>query len=141
MNTSLNPAVPTNPSSVLPQNLLRGGQTSPAQLMQGQNPLATGVSPSSPTFNPANVTPPPPGSQAQSQMMQPPQGTQPGSPQLPGQPQPMDESSMILNALIDRLGSHSKISEKSVNSLLKILEAHAIPPEQQDQQQGSPPTA
>jgi len=136
----MNPNVNTNPSNMLPANLLRQGQTSPAQLMQGQNPLATGMSPAAMGAQPGMQPPPPPGSQAVNQSAPPPPGVNPGSAQLPGQPQPLNESQMILDALIQRLGSHSKISEKSVNSLLKILEAQAIPPEQQDQQQGSPPT-
>lgn len=105
----------------------------PNSLFQ-QNPLASNVTPGAPTYDPSLAPQPPAGSQATNPMQQ--SAQMQG--QMPGGQQPMSESEMILNALIDRLGSHSKMGEKTVSTLMKMIEA-GIPT--QPDQQANPPTA
>lgn len=136
-------------SGVTPQQLLppqavaaavRRG-SSPNGLFQ-QAPLSAGMTPGAPGYDPSMQTPPQPGTQQ----------TNPMNPSMPGQPTgmppqagmgdatpPMDESTMILQALQDRLEHHSKITEKTVSTLAKMVEAGIPTPDQQGQQNA--PTA
>lgn len=126
----MNPNQP-DPSQMLPSNLLRGGQTSPGQIFQ-QNPMAQNMSPAAMGGDPSLAQQPPVGSQAIDQTM--PQQGQPG---LPGQPQPMDESKMILDALIERGKHHSKVEAKTLDTLIKMITA-GLPAQDPNQ---NPPTA
>lgn len=119
-------------SGIQPQDLLppaavaasvrRGA--SPNGLFQ-QAPLAAGLTPGAPGFDPSMVTPPATPGQSN-----------PMTPSMPGQPvgmppqdsmaggtPPLDESAMILQALQDRLSHHSKVTEKTISTLSKMIEA------------------
>jgi len=131
------------PQQMLPPQavaaMVRRG-ASPNGLFQ-QAPMQAGATPGAPTYDPSMATPPQAGTQQQNPMMTPPPGTTPGQPMQPGQPQlagqsgdvqPMSESQMILNALQDRLEHHSKITEKTLSTLTKMLEANIpVDPSQQ----------
>lgn len=117
-----------NPSMMLPPSLLRGGQTQPGQIFQ-QNPLSQNMSPGAMGADPSVMQQPAPGSQAGNPTMPP--GTPPpmaGMQQANGQPGSQDpqlsEAQYILNALADRLKHHSKITEKTVNTLSDMISAN-----------------
>lgn len=129
-----------NPSMMLPPSLLRGGQTQPGQLFP-QNPLSQGVSPSAMGGDPSLMQQPPAGSQASNPTIQPPM--QPGQPQA-GQPDQMQgatqlpqtsEAEMLIKILGDRLQHHSKITQGTLGTLSKMIEA-GLPVDQ-----GTPPSA
>lgn len=130
----MNPSNPT-PSMMLPPSLLRGGQTTPGQLFQ-QNPLQQNMSPMAMGADPSVMQQPQAGSQANNPTM-PGQGTDPMAGQQqanaqPGSGQPqISEAQYILNVLGDRLKHHSKITEKTVNTLSDMIAAGL--PVQQDQ--------
>lgn len=135
----MNPQGP-NPQSLIPPQAVAAAVNrgaSPNGLFQ-QAPMQAGLTPGAPGYDPSMQTPPQPGTDQTNPMAQPPPGTDPGSSSLPGQPQPMSEAEMILNALTDRLNHHSKITEKTVSTLQKMLEANL--PVDQSQQQGAPTT-
>src|ERR1035437_9776429 len=120
---------------MLPPSLLRGGSTSAGQMFQ-QNPLAENMGPSAMGGDPTLQTPPPAGSCAVNQSVQPPM--QPGQPQAgqDGSP-PIDEAQYILNVLGDRLAHHSKITEKTISTLSSMIQA-GIPTPGQPGQPGQP---
>lgn len=123
-----------NPTDILPLQLVasmvrRGAD--PNQMFQ-QNPLSQNMTPGAMGADPTTMPQPPMGSQAQSPMPQ--SSMQPSMQQSTGQVQPMDESTMILQALQDRLSHHSKVTEKTISTLTKMIEA-GIPV------QPNPPTA
>lgn len=126
---SMNPQ--PNAASMLPPqavaSLVRSGGT-PGQLFQ-QNPLAENMTPGAAGYDPTLAQQPAPGSQAQNPMQPPMPDPQQGMAQptvgQPGQdPQQLSEAQMILNALTDRLAHHSKITEKTVATLGKMIEAN-----------------
>lgn len=113
----------SNPSQMLPPNLLRGGQTTPGQMFQ-QNPLSQNMGPSAMGGDPSLQAPPPAGSQAVNQGVPPPmQLGQPTAGQPDNGAPQMSEAQMILNALEDRLQHHSKITEKTVSVLSDMIQA------------------
>ena len=125
-----------NPSMLLPSNLLRGGSTTPGQIFQ-QNPLSQNMSPSAMGQQPGLQTPPPAGSQAINPTM-PPGGGQPmpGQPQagqpntaLPGQQPQISESEMILQALMKRLESHSKLTHKTADTIISMIQSQLPQPD------------
>jgi hypothetical protein len=133
-----------NPSMMLPSSLLRGGQTQPGMMFQ-QSPLATGMGPSAMASQPGLQPPPPADSSAINQSM--PAPMQPGQPQagqpdqMPGAtqlPQP-SEAEMLIKILGDRLQHHSKITQGTLGTLSKMIEAGLPIPEQNGQ--GTPPAA
>jgi hypothetical protein len=134
----MNPSA--NPSMMLPPSLLRNGQTTPGQLFQ-QNPLSQNMSPSAMGADPSLMQQPAPGSQANNptmpgQMPMPQAGMQqPNGQPDSGTPQ-LSEAQYILNALADRLKHHSKITEKTVNTLSDMIAANG--PQSPDQQQAAP---
>ncbi len=120
-----------NAASMLPPqavaSLVRSGGT-PGQLFQ-QDPLSQNMTPGSAGYDPTLAQQPPPGSQAanpmQGQMPDPQQGMQQPTVGQSGQdPQQLSEAQMILQALSDRLAHHSKITEKTVSTLGKMIEAN-----------------
>lgn len=124
----MNPIPQANPSQMLPPNLMRGGQTSPGQIFQ-QDPLSQNMSPNAMGADPSVMQQPPAGSQAGNPTMPP--GVPPpmaGMQQPNGQPGSTDpqlsEAQYILNALADRLKHHSKITEKTVNTLSDMINAN-----------------
>jgi hypothetical protein len=130
----MQPNTPTaNPSQMLPAPLLRQGQTSPGQVFQ-QNPLSQNVSPSAMGGDPSLQTPPPAGSQAVNQSVPPPM--QAGQP-MAGQPDngqaPMSESDMILQALMKRLESGSKLTHKTADTIISMIQAQLPTPGQPGQ--------
>jgi len=131
MNTSMMPQA--NPSAMLPPNLLRGGSTTPGMMFQ-QDPLAQNMGNGAMGAQPGLQAPPPAGSQATNQSMPP--GTPPpmaGMSQSNGQPGSTDpqlsESQYILNALAERLKHHSKITEKTVNTLSDMIASQQPQPD------------
>ncbi len=128
------PTPQANPSQMLPPSLLRGGQTTPGMVFQ-QNPLSQNMSPSAMGADPSTMQQPPAGSQAGNPTLPP--GTPPpmaGMSQPNGQPGSTDpqlsESQYILNALDARLKHHSKITEKTVNTLSDMIAAGNPPANQ-----------
>lgn len=118
-----------NAASMLPPqavaSMVRSGGT-PGMLFP-QDPLSQGMTPDAVGYDPTLAQQPAPGSQAQNPMQPPMQ--QPMPPVAPdgtaGQdPQQLSEAQMILNALSDRLAHHSKITEKTVSTLGKMIEAN-----------------
>lgn len=127
----MNPIPQANPTMMLPSSLLRGGQTTPGQIFQ-QYPLASGMSPAAMGADPTTMQQPPIGSQANNPTM--PQSPQPnyaGMTQNNGQPGSgspnMTEADYILHIMGDRLKHHSKVTEKTVNTLADMIGA-GLPP-------------
>lgn len=112
---------------MLPPALLRGGRTSPAAFVSG-GPLQTNMSPAAMGADPTVMQQPQPGSQANNPTMPGPtpppvagvsaNNGQPGS----GQPQ-LSEADYILHVLGDRLAHHSKITQKTINTLADMISA------------------
>lgn len=124
-----------DPSQMLPPQgvaaaVNRGA--SPMGMFQ-QNPMASNVTPDAPTFDPGLATQPNAGSQAQNPMMPPQPDPQAGMQQPTGGVQPMDQSTMILQALQSRLEHHSKITEKTLSTLQKMVEAGLPQPDPMQQ--------
>lgn len=128
-----------NPQSLIPPQAVaaavrRGGD--PNQMFQ-QNPMASNMTSDAMGADPSLMPPPQAGSQAQNPMLPPQPDPQAGMQQpqngLPGQPQPLDQSQMILDTLADRLAHHSKITEKTIAVLSKMIEA-GLPIDQSQQQ-------
>lgn len=104
-------------------SMIQGGG-SPSSLFQ-QDPLQQNQTPMSPSFDPSLA-----GQQLPPTAQQPVPG-QPGQQPMPpvapdGQsPAPeMSEAQMILQALTDRLAHHSKITQKTVNTLTDMISAN-----------------
>lgn len=137
----MNPIPQAKPSMMLPPSLLQGGAT-PGQIFQ-QAPLSQNMSPSAMGANPALMQQPPVGSQANNPTMPgqtpPPlagmqaQNGQPGS----AQPQ-MSEADYILKVLGDRLGHHSKVTEKTVNTISDLIAAMIPQPTDNTNEGGAP---
>lgn len=130
----MNPSV--SPEQLLPPQAVAAAVrrgSSPNGLFQ-QAPLSAGMTPGAPGFDPSMATPP--ATPGQTNPMTPSMpGQTPGMPPQDGMApgvQPMDESTMILQALQDRLEHHSKVTEKTISTLSKMIESN-IPIDQQQQ--------
>ncbi len=116
-----------NAASMLPPqavaSMIRNGGT-PGMLFP-QDPLSQGQTPGAAGYDPGLAQQPPIGSQ----QIQPQQGMPPVAPNgQPGGQQGQEiqpsEAQMILNALADRLNHHSKITEKTIATLDKMIDAN-----------------
>lgn len=123
------------PSDLLPPQTVQAAmaRNSNANGLFNQSPMSAGLTPDAMASDPSLQSPTPPGAPPQNPMM-PPQDNQQG--QLAGQPAPLDESQMILQALTDRLKHHSSVNLKTIGTITKMIESQ-LP---QDPTQ-NPPTA
>lgn len=122
---------PTPQSMLPPQavaSMVRNG-SDPNSLFQ-QNPLSQNMTPNAMGADPTLMQQPPAGSQAMNPTMPPPSAgpqagmAQPNMSGPDGQPQPMDESTMLIKILGERLDHHSTITEKTLGAIVKQLEAN-----------------
>lgn len=127
-----------------PQDMLPGSAVAAAVRRNGspnglfqQAPLQAGMTQGAAGYDPSMQTQPNAGSQAQNPMMPPQADPQAGMQQPTGGVQPMDESTMILQVLQDRLAHHSKVTEKTLSTIQKMVEAQ-LPAQDPNQ---NPPTA
>lgn len=114
----------------------------PNSLFQS-NPLAQNMTPDAMASQPGLQQVPPPGSQAQNPMFpqqpDPSAGMQQPNAGVPGAAPQMDESMMLVQAVIDRLTHHSKVTEKTLAAIAKQLDANSAM--QDGTAPANPPTA
>lgn len=133
---------PASPASMLPSSLLRGNPANAGAIFQ-QSPLTQNMG-NGAMASQGLQQPPPASSQSINQSMPPqpmPGAPQAGQPQtaLPGQPEPqVSESQMILEALMKRLESGSKLTHKTADTLISMIQAQ-LPTPGADPSQGQGP--